>query len=77
MDNLSLADSVFTLYTGIFRPSSATLNVTLAAGGDGGDTNPIISALTLEAVPEPATLGILGLGGLALLRRRAVARIGR
>lgn len=28
------------------------------------------SAVTLEVVPEPATMGLLGLGGLALLRRR-------
>ena len=28
-------------------------------------------SLTLEAVPEPATLALVALGGLALLRRRS------
>ena len=39
------------------------------AAGDG----PVFSAVSVSSVPEPASLGLLGLGGLTLLRRRRTA----
>jgi hypothetical protein len=33
----------------------------------------VVSGATLTLIPEPASLGLLGLGGLALLRRRRLA----
>lgn len=57
------------------------LTITLPASGnltqirfvDNGANNVqrlVISGITVEAVPEPATLSLLGLGALALVRRR-------
>ena len=43
------------------------LNVTVAYGGI---NNASIAELQFEVVPEPATMSLLALGGLALLRRR-------
>ena len=40
------------------------------AGTQFPDKNPIIQGFTLELVPEPTTLALLGLGALALVRRR-------
>lgn len=34
------------------------------------DPNPVLNALTLEIIPEPASIALLGLGGLMVLRRR-------
>ena len=36
----------------------------------GGDTRARLNAVTLALVPEPSSLALLGLGGLAVLRRR-------
>lgn len=41
----------------------------------GFDNNPILSAMTLQAVPEPATMAILGLGTVGLLRRRKAKQV--
>jgi hypothetical protein len=60
--------------------SSASVMATLAAPTAGNvdfsyDINPgfdrgVISTVGLEVVPEPTTMALLGLGGLAVLRRR-------
>lgn len=47
-----------------FSGPDTTLNIDLAATGNTSDTTPVISALTLEEVPEP---GGLALGTTALL----------
>ena len=46
--------------------SSANARYSLPGDGD----NPVPGKYTLWAVPEPITLSLLGLGGLAVLRRR-------
>jgi hypothetical protein len=57
--------------------AAATLNigaVDLYANGNGvtGNTVPVFyDNLSLTAVPEPASMAVLGLGALALVRRRA------
>jgi hypothetical protein len=38
--------------------------------GDGLGNNSYLAAARITAVPEPATMGLLALGGLAILRRR-------
>jgi uncharacterized repeat protein (TIGR01451 family) len=49
-----------------------TLNNTATASGDVYDTDPDNNSMTasVEVIPEPATLGMLLLGGLAIFRRR-------
>lgn len=37
-------------------------------------TQPYVGQLNVQAVPEPASLAILGLGGLALIRRRRASK---
>lgn len=74
---VNLVGAANTLTTGIVVTMNFTaLNngfVTLITtpGTGGTDTTPIINGLTLEAVPEPSSVALLGIfGGLALLRRR-------
>lgn len=49
--------------------SSVGGTLTLVFTQDGGN-NPIVNGILIEVVPEPSSLALLGLGGLALLRRR-------
>jgi hypothetical protein len=56
-----------------FTAGDDTLNIELNGPGGAGtfaDRNPIINALTLEIIPEPASLGLLTLAGVGLLARR-------
>jgi hypothetical protein len=65
------------VYTYTLAASDDTLNVRIAAGtgGSGRDPNPLLSGLTVEIVPGPATLGLLGLGVALLLRVRRGGRV--
>ena len=67
-DNVSLA----TIPAGNFGGSGSDLFGVHGPNHGGGVGETRISARTasLEVIPEPATLCLLGLGGLALLRRR-------
>jgi hypothetical protein len=61
----SIADATFLLYSNGLDP------ITLSFLEDPGASNVALSGFALsEAVPEPATLSLLTLGALGLLRRR-------
>lgn len=62
---------VFTDYTGVGGSGTWQLFATDSAGGDTGGFD--VVTLTFEPVPEPASMAVLGLGALALLRRRKKA----
>jgi hypothetical protein len=55
---------------GITPDASGDITLTLTTSATYG----YINAVQLSSVPEPAALSLLGLGALALLRRRASAR---
>jgi len=50
------------------QPASETINLVFVAGATGVDLNYLEVATV--CVPEPATIGLLGLGALSLLRKR-------
>ena len=47
--------------------------VTVMAVSGPGITNPSMNAIQIIQIPEPATMTLLALGGLAMLRRRREA----
>jgi hypothetical protein len=57
----------YTLFTGLSGNLSVAFDVGLAGDGTPRDK---FSGLQIVQTPEPASLGLLSLGGLALLRRR-------
>lgn len=59
--------------SGLFADGSGNMTFTISAVGNGG--NPLINGLVLyeTTIPEPASMILLALGGLAVFRRRANA----
>jgi len=54
-----------------FTATDGTLNTTFDRDDSlTGDTNNWLSGYSLQVVPEPSSLALLGLGGLLIARRR-------
>jgi len=56
-----------------FVATAETMTLSLINPQVGGDTTLLLDRVTIEQVPEPATLSLLALGGLAMIRRRRTA----
>jgi len=69
-DELTMPYWTNSLYTQTFTANANTVDISLGMGSSTGDPYPMTTALILTPVPEPATMSLLALGGLALLRRR-------
>ncbi|MEM9753445.1 MAG: PEP-CTERM sorting domain-containing protein [Planctomycetota bacterium] len=63
-------DFSFNVIAGSDVTGGVTLQFTATTGGDPGSTA-VVFIDDVSVVPEPASLGLLGLSGLALLRRRS------
>ena len=67
---LSASNGTKTLETPIFLAAGNTLNISESSGSDPTAGGAVITSITVEAIPEPASFAFLGLGGLALASRR-------
>ena len=67
--NLGLPDTYAQFsYTGVAASTSTTLSLTVGNDQDYYELDDV--SVTLQAVPEPSSLAALGLGAVALLKRR-------
>ena len=63
--SVALPERQFTLFFDDVPVTGGTINGNFSPGATG-----VLGGLTINAVPEPASLGLLALGGLSLLARR-------
>ena len=70
-DNSVLGQDNWQAFSATFTATGSSTSVTFYDGYGGSDNNNIgIDAVSVEAVPEPASLVALGIGVAAILRRR-------
>jgi hypothetical protein len=70
-----ITDTGFTAFSLNFTAPSASTTVEFLNNSPSGDNTVDVSNVSLNPVPEPATLGLVALGGMGLLllkRRKAV-----
>lgn len=63
----------FTQIAGPNVSGGVTLQLGATTGGDAAGTNMFYDNVSVTVIPEPGSLALLGLGGLALMRRRRSA----
>lgn len=68
-DTIQITDQNATLITYEFTATDTVLNI-LVEGVVEVDSNEWLSGYSLQVVPEPGSLALIGLGGLLVLRRR-------
>ena len=68
--NGTMLNNTFQTMTAVLPSDGYVLTLTLNAEGDGHKKVYVLDDIVINGIPEPATLTLLTLGGLAALRRR-------